>query len=129
MGVTVAVGTTIDDHSRTDPYELPPLRRMSGVEACIRIGMQNARRRNPPVQDWSETDVRFPRSFGLVRKFRQRMNKVGSRLGTDDDVSCCIYGAGRGGRTPTRLPSADFESAASASSAIPAYPHKTRREF
>ena len=29
-------------------------------------------------------------------------------------------GAGRGGRTPTRLPSADFESAASASSAIPA---------
>jgi Amino acid permease len=32
-----------------------------------------------------------------------------------------IYGAGRGGRTPTRLPSADFESAASASSAIPAF--------
>ena len=31
-------------------------------------------------------------------------------------------GAGRGGRTPTRLPSADFESAASASSAIPALP-------
>ena len=31
-----------------------------------------------------------------------------------------IFGAGRGGRTPTRLPSADFESAASASSAIPA---------
>jgi hypothetical protein len=31
-----------------------------------------------------------------------------------------IDGAGRGGRTPTRLPSADFESAASASSAIPA---------
>ena len=26
-----------------------------------------------------------------------------------------IFGAGRGGRTPTRLPSADFESAASAS--------------
>jgi hypothetical protein len=34
----------------------------------------------------------------------------------------CI-GAGRGGRTPTRLPSADFESAASASSAIPAHPN------
>jgi hypothetical protein len=49
-------------------------------------------------------------------------------------------GAGRGGRTPTRLPSADFESAASASSAIPAWhvllsltpfppsPHLCRRE-
>ena len=49
------------------------------------------------------------------------MDKVGSRLGTNDDVSYCIYGAGRGGRTPTRLPSADFESAASASSAIPAF--------
>jgi hypothetical protein len=39
-------------------------------------------------------------------------------------VSYSFYGAnlgaGRGGRTPTRLPSADFESAASASSAIPA---------
>ncbi len=31
-----------------------------------------------------------------------------------------IFGAGRGGRTPTTLRSADFESAASASSAIPA---------
>ena len=31
-----------------------------------------------------------------------------------------IYGAGRGGRTPMTLRSADFESAASASSAIPA---------
>jgi hypothetical protein len=31
-----------------------------------------------------------------------------------------LAGAGRGGRTPTKLPSADFESAASASSAIPA---------
>ena len=31
-----------------------------------------------------------------------------------------LYGAGRGGRTPTTLRSADFESAASASSAIPA---------
>jgi hypothetical protein len=64
--------------------------------------------------------VRFRWSFGLVRKFGQRMGKVGSGVGTDDAVSCCIYGAGRGGRTPTRLPSADFESAASASSAIPA---------
>ena len=31
-----------------------------------------------------------------------------------------LVGAGRGGRTPTTLRSADFESAASASSAIPA---------
>ena len=31
-----------------------------------------------------------------------------------------LYGAGRGGRTPMTLRSADFESAASASSAIPA---------
>jgi len=31
-----------------------------------------------------------------------------------------LIGAGRGNRTPMRLPSADFESAASASSAIPA---------
>ena len=34
-----------------------------------------------------------------VFKFGQRMDKVGSRPGTDDDVSCCIYGAGRGGRS------------------------------
>ena len=32
-----------------------------------------------------------------------------------------LVGAGRGGRTPTTLRSADFESAASASSAIPAW--------
>ena len=32
-----------------------------------------------------------------------------------------LIGAGRGGRTPTTLRSADFESAASASSAIPAW--------
>src|SRR5277367_2717563 len=41
-------------------------------------------------------------------------------------LSYLTYGAGRGGRTPTRLPSADFESAASASSAIPAYPSTTQ---
>jgi hypothetical protein len=29
-----------------------------------------------------------------------RLDKVGSRLGTDDDVSYCIYGAGRGGANP-----------------------------
>jgi len=32
----------------------------------------------------------------VVLSFRQRMDKVSSRLGTDDDVSCCIYGTGRG---------------------------------
>jgi len=54
--------------------------------------------------------VRFRRSFDLVRKFGQRMDKVGSGLGTDDDVSCCIYGAGRGNRTPMELLPTDFES-------------------
>jgi hypothetical protein len=28
---------------------------MSGVEACIGIGVQNAGWRNPPVQDWGKT--------------------------------------------------------------------------
>ena len=36
------------------------------------------------------------------------------------DLFVNLIGAGRGGRTPTTLRSADFESAASASSAIPA---------
>ena len=36
------------------------------------------------------------------------------------DLFEVTFGAGRGNRTPMRLPSADFESAASASSAIPA---------
>ena len=45
--------------------------------------------------------VRFCWSFGWFLTLGQRMDKVGSRLGTDDDVSYCIYGAGRGGRTPT----------------------------
>ena len=38
-----------------------------------------------------------------------------------------LPGAGRGNRTPMRLPSADFESAASASSAIPARVAKFRK--
>jgi hypothetical protein len=42
------------------------------------------------------------------------------RLQPNALISHIYSGAGRGGRTPTRLPSADFESAASASSAIPA---------
>src|SRR5258706_4585186 len=41
-----------------------------------------------------------------------------------DLVGCCL-GAGRGTRTPTVLPPADFESAASTNSAIPAeYVHR-----
>jgi hypothetical protein len=53
--ITVAVGTTIADRpphrsvrARLRTRLLP---RMSGGEANIRIGMQNAGLRNPPVQD------------------------------------------------------------------------------
>ena len=57
-GITVAVGTTIADRpphrSVRARLRIRLLRRMSGVEASIRIGMQNAGRRNSPVQDWSE---------------------------------------------------------------------------
>src|SRR5260370_15340828 len=59
-GITVAVGTTIAD--RSPPHRsvrarlrIRLLRRMSGVEASIRIGVQNAGRRNPPVQDWGKS--------------------------------------------------------------------------
>ena len=56
---TVAVGTTITDRpphrSVRARLRIRLLRRMSGVEACIRIGVQNAGWRNPPVQDWGET--------------------------------------------------------------------------
>ncbi len=55
---TVAVGTIITDRpphrSVRARLRIRLLRRMSGVEASIRIGMQNAGRRNPPVQDGSE---------------------------------------------------------------------------
>src|ERR1700674_1727938 len=55
----VAVGTTIADRpphrSVRARLRIRLLRRMSGVEACIGIGVQNARWRNPPVQDWGET--------------------------------------------------------------------------
>src|SRR5271170_7271378 len=58
-GVTVAVGTTITDRpphrSVRARLRIRLLRRMSGVEACIGIGVQNAGWRNPPVQDWGET--------------------------------------------------------------------------
>ncbi len=59
----------------------------------------------------------------------QNMHQEIPRFSSYEDFlykSFIIVGAGRGGRTPTRLPSADFESAASASSAIPAYPSTTQ---
>ncbi len=52
------------------------------------------------------------------------LGTVWAQKNASEDALICqtihFIGAGRGGRTPTRLPSADFESAASASSAIPA---------
>src|SRR6266853_2564369 len=58
-GITVAVGTTIADRpphrSVRARLRIRLLRRMSGVEACVGIGVQNAGWRNPPVQDWGET--------------------------------------------------------------------------
>src|SRR2546430_2641199 len=55
----VAVGTTITDRpphgSVRARLRIRLLPRMSGVEACIGIGVQNAGRRNPPVQDWGKT--------------------------------------------------------------------------
>ena len=57
--ITVAVGTTITDRpphrSVRARLRIRLLRRMSGVEACIGIGVQNAGWRNPPVQDWGQT--------------------------------------------------------------------------
>ena len=57
----------------------------------------------------------------------QSWHILGTILARTNSTSCnqlilnmFTYGAGRGGRTPTTLRSADFESAASASSAIPA---------
>src|SRR5258708_16436515 len=58
LGITVAVGTTITDRpphrSVLARLRIRLLRRMSGVEACIGIGVQNSGWRNPPVQDWGE---------------------------------------------------------------------------
>src|SRR5664279_273830 len=58
-GSVVAVGTTIADRpphrSVRARLRIRLLRRMSGVEACIGIGVQNAGWRNPPVQDWGKT--------------------------------------------------------------------------
>src|SRR5258708_2618475 len=59
LAITVAVGTTIAD--RPPPRSVRArlrtrlLPRMSGGEANIRIGMQNAGLRNPPVQDGEQT--------------------------------------------------------------------------
>jgi len=65
--MTVAVGTTIADRpphrSVRARLRIRLLRRMSGVEASIRIGVQNARWRNPPVQDWGKT---FPPHLGAL---------------------------------------------------------------
>jgi hypothetical protein len=59
FGVTVAVGTVIADRpphrSVRARLRIRLLRRMSGVEASIRIGMQDAGRWNPPCQDWSNS--------------------------------------------------------------------------
>src|SRR5215472_14777296 len=58
-GITVAVGTIIADRpprrSVRARLRIRLLRRMSGVKACIGIGMQNTGWRNPPVQDWGKT--------------------------------------------------------------------------
>ena len=57
--ITVAVGTAITDRpphrSVRARLRIRLLQRMSGVEACIGIGVQNTRWRNPPVQDWGKT--------------------------------------------------------------------------
>ena len=57
--ITVAVGTTITDRpphrSVRARLRIRLLRRMSGVEASVGVGVQNAGRRNPPVQDWGKT--------------------------------------------------------------------------
>src|SRR5258707_14454265 len=59
VGITVAVGTLITERpphrSVRARLRIRLLRRMSGVEARIGIGVQNAGRRNPPVQDWGKT--------------------------------------------------------------------------
>ena len=58
-GITVAVGTTIADRpphrSVRARLRIRLLPRMNGVEALVRIRMQNMRVRNPPVQQWVET--------------------------------------------------------------------------
>jgi hypothetical protein len=59
LKIIVAVGTTITDRpphrSVLARLRIRLLRRMSGGEASIGIGVQNAGWRNPPVQDWGKT--------------------------------------------------------------------------
>src|SRR6267142_6565605 len=59
LAVSVAVGTTIADRpphrSVLARLRIRLLRRMSGVKACVGIGVQNSGWRNPPVQDWGKT--------------------------------------------------------------------------
>src|SRR6267142_735426 len=59
LSALVAVGTTIADRPphRTvlARLRIRLLRRMSGVKACVGIGVQNSGWRNPPVQDWGKT--------------------------------------------------------------------------
>ena len=65
--IPVAVGMTIADRpphrSVRARLLVRLLRRMSSVEASIRIGVQNAGWRNPPVQDWGKT---FPPHLGAL---------------------------------------------------------------
>ena len=62
--ITVAVGTIITDRpphrSVRARLRIRLLRRMSGIEACIGIGVQNAGWRNPPVQDWGKAFPTHP---------------------------------------------------------------------
>jgi len=56
--IPVAVGTTIADRpphrSVRARLRIRLLGRMSGVEASVGVGVQDAGWRNPPVQDWGE---------------------------------------------------------------------------
>jgi hypothetical protein len=59
LGRSVAVGTTIagrpPHRSVRARLRIRLLPRMNGVEALVRISMQNVRVWNPPVQQWVET--------------------------------------------------------------------------
>ena len=59
FGPTVALGTTIADRpphrSVQARLRIRLLLWMSGGEAGIRVGMQNAGLRNPSIEDWGET--------------------------------------------------------------------------
>ena len=58
-GQTVPVGTTIADRPRRESVRarlrIGLLRRMSGVEACVGIGMQDVGLGNPSVQQWGKS--------------------------------------------------------------------------